>query len=396
MEIILAAAALLAISVVVLWLRLHRLDQDRRDALAHAGRALGSTPGSLTGAVDSLAGERDAARHRTAFIEAAVERSSSGVVMFDRNLDAVFATAGARRVLAGGAGAAEAGAALRRLVQATLVSGEPGEAKLELTGEDRRLYVARAEPLPVELGPGVAVQLEDVTTSERVEAIRRDFVANVSHELKTPAGALAVLAEAVQAAPDEITRLRLADRIGTEAQRIAQLVADLLDLSVVQSQNGEHEHLDLAEVVGEAARNAGLHAEQARMEVVVETDGAPLVRGDRRQLVSAVGNLIDNAITYSSFRESGERRVWVRARADGEQAVIEVEDLGSGIAPAHLPRIFERFYRVDRGRSRAKGGTGLGLSIVRHVALNHGGHVDVESSPGVGSTFRIHMPRVEA
>jgi two-component system sensor histidine kinase SenX3 len=242
------------------------------------------------------------------------------------------------------------------------------------------------------------VRIDDVTEQERVEAMRRDFVANVSHELKTPVGALSVLAEALVDAGDEATRERLAVRLRLEATRLAAIVDDILDLSLVESEDAVNAPVDLADVIAAASERAAVVAEDAGIEVVVEAPDPPVVvRADRRQLVSAVSNLLDNAIKYSAFRADGGggATVWVRGRRDGGDAVLEVEDRGIGIPEDHQDRIFERFYRVDRARSRLSGGTGLGLAIVRHVALNHGGTVELDSTPGLGSIFRLRLPTTE-
>jgi two-component system sensor histidine kinase SenX3 len=237
------------------------------------------------------------------------------------------------------------------------------------------------------------IHLTDITDQERIDAIRRDFVANVSHELKTPVGALSVLAEALAESDGEEDRRRLGARLEDESRRLAALVDDILDLSLVESEKPSLVEVDLCEVIAEVRARVGVVAESAAMEVVVDAPGdSVVVEGDKRQLVSAVANLVDNAIKYSSFRTETGGRVWVRVKREGDHAVLEVEDHGIGISERHRGRIFERFYRVDRSRSRARGGTGLGLAIVRHVALNHGGSVEVESTPGVGSTFRLRIP----
>jgi two-component system sensor histidine kinase SenX3 len=215
-------------------------------------------------------------------------------------------------------------------------------------------------------------------------------VANVSHELKTPIGALALLAETMAAGEDSPVNTQLADRVQHEASRLAHIVDDLLDLSLIEAQEAPtREPVPVHAVLHEAAERVRGAAGAAGIPLSVPPVATDLaVSGDRSQLVSAVTNLLDNAVKYSERGES----VDVDASAADGVICISVRDHGIGIPSRDLERIFERFYRVDRARSRATGGTGLGLSIVRHVAQAHGGDVTVESIEGEGSTFRLRLP----
>lgn len=391
-----AATAAALVAVLVTRRRLVRLGREVDAALSAAAAGVGRTPPSIGEAIDLLIEQRDSAVQQSSFIRSAVEGSTDGVLVLGSELEVRFATAAARRLIDGGHGGAEAAAGLRALARNVVTTGESATVRLEVRGPEGRAYRAHAELLPAELGLGVAIQITDITDQERVEAIRRDFVANVSHELKTPVGALAVLAEALTHAEDEAVRSRLLDRMQHEATRLASLVDDILDLSLVEAEAPGSALVDIGEVMRDAARRVAVVAESAGMEVVVDApETLLLVRGDRRQLVSAIANLLDNGVKYSSFRREPDGRVWVRAVRSSDDVVVEVEDSGVGISESHISRIFERFYRVDRGRSRSQGGTGLGLAIVRHVALNHGGRVEVESTPGVGSTFRLRLPAEE-
>ncbi|MCB1017231.1 MAG: sensor histidine kinase, partial [Acidimicrobiales bacterium] len=216
----------------------------------------------------------------------------------------------------------------------------------------------------------------------------RDFVANISHELKTPVGALALLAEALIAA-DEEDRERLARRMLTEAHRVGNTIDDLLSLSRIEADQGaEWEPVAVDAVIHEAASRARSAAEQRGIRIETPTTPPIAVVGDLRQLVSAVFNLLDNAVKYSDPGSA----VVVGARQSGNWVELVVSDHGPGIPARDLERIFERFYRVDRARSRETGGTGLGLAIVRHVANNHGGVVSVDSREGEGSTFTLRLP----
>jgi two-component system sensor histidine kinase SenX3 len=230
----------------------------------------------------------------------------------------------------------------------------------------------------------------DVSEVHRIESVRRDFVANVSHELKTPIGALEVLAETLVAESDPAVTRPLADRIVKEAERLARIVDDLLDLSLIETQEAPRRSPiplellvdDAVDQLRPAAAAAGIN-----LQVHPGVTGA-LVACDHRQVVSAIANLIDNAVKYS---EAGSP-VTVSTALDGDVVEVAVRDAGIGIPSRDLERIFERFYRVDQARSRATGGTGLGLAIVRHVARAHGGDITVESVEGQGSTFRFILP----
>ena len=238
----------------------------------------------------------------------------------------------------------------------------------------------------------VALLVEDVTESRRVEAVRRDFVANVGHEIKTPVGALALLAEAaVETAEDDREQmLRFLARIRREAARLSKLVTELIDLSRVQGGEARPDPapVDLDAVLAEAIDRISYAAESKGISVVVGGDSGGEVLGSESQLVTAVANLLENAIAYSP--EDTKVALATRKRSDSWE--VTVTDQGIGIPLEDLDRVFERFYRVDPARSRETGGTGLGLAIVKHIVNNHGGHVRVWSSPGSGSTFTLELP----
>jgi two-component system phosphate regulon sensor histidine kinase PhoR len=240
---------------------------------------------------------------------------------------------------------------------------------------------------------GAVVVLHDVTQLHKLEGIRRQFVSNVSHELKTPLTAIRGFVETLLDAEDidAATRRRFLERIRLQTSRLSSLVADLLSLSRIESTDGgaERRRVDLRAPLMESVRALRPAAEARRLDVLVDLPSRPVVvSGEEESLRQAFSNLIDNAIKYSE--EGGP--VWVRLRQDGAQAVFEVEDRGVGIEEQHRERIFERFYRVDKARSRDLGGTGLGLAIVKNVAQAFGGEVAVESRPGHGSVFRMKLP----
>ncbi len=242
------------------------------------------------------------------------------------------------------------------------------------------------------LGPDtVLVLAEDLTEASRVDAVRRDFVANVSHELKTPIGALSLLAEAVLSSAEEPEAVRhFAGRMEAEAGRLSALVGDLIDLSRLQGEDPlkDAEPVSLDAVIAEAVDAARLLAQTAQIEVVVGGTTGLQVLGVEAHLVTALRNLLTNAISYSPRGT----RVAVASRLTNNVVEISVTDQGMGIPENELHRVFERFYRVDQARSRVTGGTGLGLSIVKHVAENHGGEVGVWSVLGEGSTFTLRLP----
>ena len=281
---------------------------------------------------------------------------------------------------------------LRLLAQRCRESGEPRTVELTLTvGTFPRREMAagaRAEPLA---DGQVALVVDDLTEAKRVESVRRDFVANVGHEIKTPVGALSVLAEAALGARDDPDGVaRFLGRIQHEANRLSRLVQELIDLSRVQGGEPlpELAVVRVDAVVDEAVDRARPVAEVKKIDLVRGGESAVEVRGNEPQLITAVANLLENAVAYSA---AGTRvAVGVHLREDAVE--IAVTDEGIGIAPADQERIFERFYRVDPARSRETGGTGLGLAIVKHIVGNHGGDVSVWSRLGSGSTFTIRLP----
>jgi two-component system, OmpR family, sensor histidine kinase SenX3 len=251
---------------------------------------------------------------------------------------------------------------------------------------------ARVAPLAGDL---IVILADDLTAARRIEQTRRDFVANISHELKTPIGAISLLSEAVEDAADDPAAVRkFASRMSVESARLNDLVGQVIELSRLQADDplGNPEEVDIDEMIAEAVDRCQVDAEQHGVTLTVAGATGCRVLGNGRQLSVAVGNLVENAVVYS---DPGARVVvaaHTQARLDDDYVEITVTDSGIGIPPAELERIFERFYRVDYARSRANGGTGLGLSIVKHIAAAHGGEVKVWSQAGQGSTFTIRMP----
>ncbi|HVF13468.1 MAG TPA: ATP-binding protein [Acidimicrobiales bacterium] len=355
-------------------LRRHRSDEAdraRRDAQQAAADALAETA-RLRRALDAL---------------------TSAIVIHDARGKLVLRNRQHAELDANRHVAALVAASVEQLV-ASAREGQNASQTLELHGPPPRTLDITAVPLGSAEEPlGTIAVVEDISERRRLESVRRDFAANVSHELRTPIGALGVLAETLVDEEDPEVVRRLAQHIMSEAERAGRLIEDLLDLSRIEAEGlvGETS-VDILGVVATATDRVVALAAQRHVKVVVTApDQALPVLGDERQLVSAMVNLLDNAIKYSEPGSVVELDAEVDV--DDGWTVVSVGDQGIGIPAKDLERIFERFYRVDRARSRETGGTGLGLSIVRHVASNHGGTVEVVSREGEGSTFTLRLPR---
>jgi two-component system, OmpR family, phosphate regulon sensor histidine kinase PhoR len=322
--------------------------------------------------------------------EAVLSAMEEGVLLVDRDDRLGYANPAARRLLHAVPRELRALAppALRPLVEEARHEGRLREREVE-TGVPAR--VLRASAVPLEAPGEVLLVLRDVTAARRVEAMRRDFVADASHELKTPTAAIQAAAETVERAvgEDPAAAKRFAAQLRRDAQRLSGMVTDLLDLSRLEAERPELAAVRLDRIVTEEVERLADEARDGGVDVRLETT-AVTVSGAGKDLALLVRNLLDNAVHYTP---SGGR-VWVGLVARDGRAVLEVEDTGIGIPGRDLPRIFERFYRVDPARSRETGGTGLGLSIARHVVERHGGRIEASSELGRGSTFRVTLPMV--
>jgi signal transduction histidine kinase len=250
---------------------------------------------------------------------------------------------------------------------------------------------ARVRATDVESPPGVAIFLQDVTDEVTMQHVRRQFVVNASHELKTPVAGLLALAEAAKSAlPEDVEKgEHFVDQVVREAERLGRLTNDLLELSRVEDPSYlQMASLDLAPLVRNEIDRLTEISETRDVKIRPVLESRTWIKGDEQQLGLMIRNLLDNAIRYS--HEAGE--VTVETYVEDQNAVLRVIDRGVGIPLKAQARVFERFYRVDEGRDRARGGTGLGLSIVRHVAESHGGHVSLESQLGEGSIFEVRLP----
>jgi two-component system sensor histidine kinase SenX3 len=282
---------------------------------------------------------------------------------------------------------------LLALVRVVRRNGISQNGKIEVPrgpiGEGLRELTVRV--IPLENDDLVLVLVSDESEAERVHEVRRDFVANISHELKTPIGALSLLSEAVLSAKDDPESVtKFATRMQLEAKRLTELVQEIINLSRLQDSDPlqvAHE-LNLGGLVHEAIDQCATTSAAKNISVVFAHEEQAVVLGDREQLIMAIHNLIENAINYSPENT----KVTITLKVENHISEISVTDQGIGIPESELERIFERFYRVDPARSRETGGTGLGLSIVKHVAAKHGGEVRVWSAQGIGSTFVLKLP----
>jgi two-component system phosphate regulon sensor histidine kinase PhoR len=330
-----------------------------------------------------------------------LEGMTESVIAVDRSAHVLFANASAGRLLGflpqrvEGLPLLEAVRSheLRDAVQRAIRSGRLTTCELTWRVGSARSFDVLATPLPGEPPPGVVLVLRDVSELKRLERMRHQFIANVSHELKTPLTSIRAYAETLLsgARNDAIHCERFLRRIDEQASRLQELILDMLSLARIEA--GQLS-LDLADVsVSRVVRRclADYEPQAVARELVLENlvaDGAVRVHADEEALRQILSNLIDNAVKYTP--PGG--RVSIRCHANGQMADIDVTDTGVGIAPEHHDRLFERFYRVDKARSRELGGTGLGLAIVKHLAQAMGGSVSVRSEVQKGSTFSVRLP----
>lgn len=386
---------------VAVWALQHRRRQARQ--LTEQLRGLGARLGGNDDGHFETSDVRAALAHVEVAANAALERAAQaerdaaalggvleavplGVVLTDANSEVLFRNQSAAALVGTRPTDALASGAVTELLRVA-TSGRADTRLLELYGPPRRTLSLTAVPL---LDGCAAVIVEDASERRRLDAVRRDFVANVSHELKTPLAALGLLAETLVAEDDLSVVRRLGGRMQDEAFRVNRIIDELLDLSRLEAEaTTRHERVAVHALLAEAVEHVRPAADFRDIRVVTaDVPESWHVLGEHRQLVSALVNLLENAVKYSD----DDAVVSLRAGIEGATLGIEIEDHGIGIPSRELDRIFERFYRVDRGRGRETGGTGLGLSIVRHVAANHGGDVRVRSVEGEGSVFTLILP----
>ncbi len=349
---------------------------------------------ATTAALTVNLAERDRARWQLAMNELAV-----GVVLVDEDGAVCASNALADEMMSARDAMALVGAAVTQLLESAR-DGQARSRTVKLTGPPPQVIEIGAHPVASDSHAlGAVAVMTNRTEGVRVDEVRRDFVANLSHELRTPVGAIALLSETLAEEDDAAVRTRLVDRIGTEAERVRHIIDDLLELSRVELEGSmRQEEVAVVPLLGEVAQQYSEHARKHDVSLVrpgPDEESAQIVlQADRGQVLRAVGNLVDNAIKYSD--PGSQVRLTVSPSADGERAPawvdIVVADEGIGIPADETERVFERFYRVDKARARATGGTGLGLSIVRHVVMNHGGEVTLRTREGVGTTFTLRFP----
>lgn len=316
-------------------------------------------------------------------------------ILFSENEGVIHASSEANQIgiLRNGRVVSEELLALIRVVRRTHLLQE-GNIELPTTALSEKESNLRVRVVPLNEDGMILVLIDDVSEAQRVDAVRRDFVANISHELKTPIGALSLLSEAVAASSDDPEMVRhFAEKMSVTSKRLTELVQQIITLSKLQDTNPlrEFELVDVADLITEAISQSQTNAEARFIILNHEILSEAQLFGDREQLVMAIHNLIENAINYSPENT----KVTISMNTDSDSVSIIIKDQGIGISEGDLERIFERFYRIDPARSRETGGTGLGLSIVKHVATIHGGEVSVWSKPGEGSTFTMKLPLVK-
>jgi two-component system phosphate regulon sensor histidine kinase PhoR len=365
------------------------------DELAGLGQALDRLAGSLAMTLGELREERDLQRR-------ILEAMHEGVVVVDRDGRIVLMNPALRSTLLLGADAigkllieTVRHAELDTVVDRARVAPDDPPVEIELPGLKPRRLLVQAAPLAGD-DQGLLLVFVDVTELRRLESLRRDFVANASHELRTPIAAVRSATETLQtgALEDPIAANRFLDIIERNAQRLQSLVEDMLELSKLESNEFKlkRERVELQRVVPIVLALFRERAEKKGVRLGAElAAGLPAVEGDPRALEHVLSNLVDNAVKYCP---SGTRIVVSASAADGRVRLV-VADTGPGIPAEHLPRVFERFYRVDAGRSRELGGTGLGLSIVKHMVETMRGKVAVESAVGKGSTFIVSLQGID-
>jgi two-component system phosphate regulon sensor histidine kinase PhoR len=362
--------------------------------LGELGRALDQVAEELATTLTELTVERDRLRGLMAGME-------EGVLLLDERGRIALINAALREMLLLGNDAigktqleAIRHADLKELIDTARAGSEPVTAEIELGGLKPRRLLVRAAQLPGKEEQIFAVFV-DVTEVRRLESMRRDFVANVSHELRTPVTAIRSAAETLQTVPrdEHAVQATFVGIVARNAERLHELVEDLLDLSRIESQKWKLllEPLDTRAVFEQVASLFRERADRKRVELVPEAPAGLCVLADRRALEHVLTNLVDNAVKYCGERS----RVVLRSREHDGKLELSVEDEGPGIEERHLPRLFERFYRVDAGRAREVGGTGLGLSIVKHLTEAMGGTVAVSSKPGAGTTFVLTLKKAE-
>lgn len=327
--------------------------------------------------------------------DALFQHCGAAVVVIDRDDVLVEANEEAREVfgLSSASDIKLQSPALVTVVKKVRERGQFHVEELGPFGDDGRVLTLAAHPIGNGNGR-VLIIAQDVTALRKLERVRRDFVANVSHELRTPLASIRAMAETLQggALDDPSVSDRFLGTIVAETERLARIAEDLLILSDAESRPPERAALDLSDLLAEVVQRFEQQAARAHLRLFSNIESSLSISANRDQIEQALVNLVDNAIKYTP----GGGQVTVEALAVGRSVYVSVRDTGIGIAQEHLPRLWERFYRVDKARSRESGGTGLGLSIVKNIVEAHSGHVEVDSRTGEGSVFTVQLPLRQA
>ena len=347
----------------------------------------------FNGLADRLEGTiLDSLNHQNQ-LDAILGSMNSGVVAVDQNDRILIFNAFARGIF--GVWTEAIGRNIRDVIKTTDL-----EELMQVSDQFRELSLHRATNTVVRYKTtelitdrnfhrGKVTVIQDVTDLKKLETMRSQFVANVSHELKTPLTSIKGFAETLRDVEDPAVRKKFLDIIDNEADRLSRLIEDILSLSAIENQErGARDLIDVAEATASALHLFEVQARDRNVELSLLIKGEPQFIGDDDMYREMVINLVDNAIKYT---DSGGR-VKLRLEEGEEFITLTVQDSGVGIPAEHLPRLFERFYRVDKSRDRAKGGTGLGLAIVKHIVLSFGGHITVDSKVGEGTTFTVQLP----
>jgi len=322
-----------------------------------------------------------------------LDGAAIGIALFDPLGEIRYVNPVGERLLIGNGEQTVLRPRISALVQRVAQSGGIERIESDVHDPVRRVLMATGVPLRVGglNADSVAVYIEDLSDRKRVDAMRTDFVANASHELKTPLGALSILAETLAETTDVDARSRLAGRLRSEAARMANVIDDVVRLAETESSGLEFEVVQVSDLVDSAVESVAPLAADKHIELVRGEIATGGIAASREQVTSAIRNLLENAIVYTAVKD-GTGTVTFRVQRKEGMMHIEIQDTGVGIPDQYVDRVFERFFRVDRARSRESGGTGLGLSIVKNVAQAHGGTVYLTSEVGVGSLFTICIP----
>jgi two-component system phosphate regulon sensor histidine kinase PhoR len=338
-----------------------------------------------------------------ALLEATMNSMREGMLVVDQEMRIVASNRAAHDIFAAGASTLVAKRlsevtrqpAIHQAFRSALEDGERAETKIEMQGSDKRSFDLRVAPL--RFGERAALRgaigvFFDITQLERLERVRQEFLSNVSHELRTPLTAIIAFVETLEegAIEDAENNRRFLSVIRKNATRMHHLIDDILELSAIEAGmvSVEPQSIRLRPLVEDVTTALASRAEQRGVSLHNEVASEAIVYADARRLEQMLANLIDNAIKFN--REGGSVRIQYET---GERDRISIIDMGDGISAEHIPRIFERFYRVDRARSSEMGGTGLGLAIVKHLARAHGGEASVQPTTGSGATFIIELPK---